>query len=309
MKVLVTGAAGFIGSHVLRQLVTYGVDAAGLIRPGSRRWRLEDPPGSVAVLEVDLDDVAAVRRALEGWRPDACVHLAWYAVPGRYLDARENVDSLISSLKFIEQLLEVGCSGLVISGTCLEYDLDGVKEPLREDSPVAPATIYASAKHALHGVAAVRCAQAGCRLAWARLFYLFGPYEDDRRLVPSLIQSVLEAREFSATSGEQLRDYLHVEDVADALCRLAVGKANGTFNVASGNPVRISDLIRMVTDICKRSDLVRFGALSGRPGEPAYVAGDAGRLRAETGWAPRLSLSEGLGATVDWWRTRTASVK
>jgi nucleoside-diphosphate-sugar epimerase len=309
MRVLVTGAAGFIGSHVLRALAEKDVEAAGLVRPGADRWRLQGLSPAVPVFEADLADAAATRMQLDAWPPDVCIHLAWYAVPGRYLHARENVDCVISSLHLFEELSARGCGGLVVAGTCFEYDLHGVTGCLREDAPLAPATLYAAAKHALHTLAEACWRQTVCRLSWARIFYLYGPQEDERRLVPALIRSLLQGREFPASAGAQVRDYLHVEDVAEALCRLALGGADGAFNIASGEPVSISDLMRMVGAIVNRSDLLRLGALPYREGDPMYVCGDPTKLRSETGWTPRHSLHDGLAATVEWWSAQAASLQ
>src|SRR6202011_3100840 len=165
----------------------------------------------------------------------SCIHLAWYAVPGKYLDARENLDCLGVSLHLLEVLAQTGCRHVVMTGTCAEYDTD--VGYLRESGPTRPATLYAAAKLSLGITAAIRAAQLGMTLSWARLFYLYGPYEDERRMVPSLIRSLLENKPFKASSGRQIRDYLHVDDVAAALCALAAARANGTFNVCSGEPV------------------------------------------------------------------------
>src|SRR5262249_34882978 len=154
------------------------------------------------------------------------IHLAWYAVPGRYLDAGpENIASLQASLALLDELAAAGCRQVVMAGTCAEYDTDSGL--LREDSPTRPATIYAACKLACGIIGEARALQLGVGFAWARLFYLYGPYEDERRLVPSVINSVLHGHEFAASSGAQVRDYLHVADVARGLCALAEGGAQG----------------------------------------------------------------------------------
>ncbi len=197
MRVLVTGAAGFVGASVVRRLVADGHEVGALVRPGSLRWRL-DRVEPLTVIECDLSDREALGRALAGWKPQTCIHLAWYAVPGKYLDARENLDCLAVSLQLLEQLAAVGCGRVVMTGTCAEYDTD--QGYLRESSPTRPATLYAAAKLSLMMTSAIRAGQLGIGFSWARLFYLYGPYEDQRRMVPSLIRSLLERKPFKASS-------------------------------------------------------------------------------------------------------------
>lgn len=123
-------------------------------------------------------------------------------------------------------------------------------------------------------------------------------------MVPSLIRSLLERKPFKASSGQQIRDYLHVEDVAGALCALAIAPADGTFNVCSGEPVKVRDLMTALARLAGHADLVGFGELPDRAWEPAFICGDSSRLRAATGWGPSYELEAGLRQTLDWWASR-----
>jgi UDP-glucuronate decarboxylase len=300
VRVLVTGASGFVGSHVVKTLIDQGHDVTALARPESSLWRLDDVAGRFRVVRSDSTAPASLLAPLEGWRPEACVHLAWYAVPGEYLQSPENVTSLTLSLRMLDELVVAGCEHVVMTGTCYEYDTEaGV---LREDGPMRPVTIYAASKLAAKMIGELRAAQLGVGFTWARLFYLYGPFEDDRRLVPAVIRAMLEGREFPATTGTQVRDYLHVEDVAGALCALATQRVAGTYNVCSGKQVTVAELIGEVARITGHPDLVRLGALPQRAGDPMFISGDNTRLRAATSWKPQHSLTEGLSGTVAWWK-------
>jgi UDP-glucuronate decarboxylase len=300
MRVLVTGASGFVGSHVVRTLVAQGHEVTALVRPASSLWRLEDLEGSFRVARLHNGAADSLLGPLGDWRPEVCVHLAWYAVPGEYLHAPENIASLTLSLRLLDELAAVGCEHVVMTGTCFEYDTD--LGYLREDGPVRPVTIYAAAKLAASVIGQLRAAQLGIGFAWARLFYLYGPFEDERRLVPALIRALLDGHEFPATSGNQVRDYMHVEDLAAALGALAVQRVAGTYNVCSGEPVTIGGLINEVARIAGHPNLIRLGALSQRPGDPKFICGDNSRLRSATDWTPRHPLAEGLAGTVAWWK-------
>jgi nucleoside-diphosphate-sugar epimerase len=254
----------------------------------------------VTVLEGDLADSDTIGPLIERCRPEACIHAAWYAEPGKYLASPKNLDSLRSSVQLLEHLGAAGCTHVVGIGTCFEYAMRNT--PLTEEAPAKPFTLYAAAKLAFYLVAQQRAAQLGIGLAWARLFYLYGPYEDERRLVPAEIQALSAGREFPGTSGEQVRDFLHVEDVASAVCALSRHKLEGVFNVCSSEPVTIADLMRTLGQLLGRPELIHLGALPHRDWDPAYICGDNQRLRTEAHWAPRHSLRDGLAATIEWWK-------
>lgn len=300
-RVLVTGAGGFIGSHVARVLVERGRDVAVIVRPGSSLWRLADVVDRLTVIPGDLAAAASLRPALEAWRPDACLHLAWYAEPGKYLASRENITALEGSLHLLDELIRVECSQVVMTGTCAEYDTD--RGFLQEDGPLRPDSLYAATKHSLHMIAGQIAADAGVEVTWARVFFAHGPYEDERRLVPALIRALLRGEPFPATAGEQVRDYLHVADVASAICALAEQRLSGPVNICSGVPVTMRQVMETAADITGNGHLIQFGALPYRPWDPRFICGDNQRLRDEAGWAPRYpTLRAGLEQTVAWWQ-------
>jgi nucleoside-diphosphate-sugar epimerase len=299
MRVFLTGASGFIGANVTRTLLAAGCSVLALALPDDPFWRLQDVAGQITVLRGNLSDLPTLQPALAEWGPQACIHLAWYAEPGKYLHSSENLSFLVSSLALLEILTQIGCKQVVAAGTCAEYDTNWGY--LREGDPTRPATLYAAAKLSFGLLGQLMAAAAGIRFAWARIFYPYGPYEDKRRVVPALIHALLNYQPFPATKGEQVRDYIHVEDVASAFWTLAEREGNGVFNIASGVPVTVRQLLETVEELVSRRGLIQFGALSYRDWEPMFICGDNQRLR-NLGWSPRYTLREGIRQTVEWWR-------
>jgi nucleoside-diphosphate-sugar epimerase len=295
LKVFVTGASGFIGSHVTRALVARGHSVAILSPSSKAPWRLQGIFGKLKRKYGKLTDLKSLRKALADFRPDACIHLAWYAEPGEYLASPENLSSLKTSLDLFNELIRAGCKGIVAAGTCAEYAPS--RRPLREESPTGPATLYAASK--------LSCLLAGrqlaglgkIRFAWGRIFYPYGPQEDGRRLVPAALRALLAGKSFPATKGDQVRDYVHVEDVAAAFCRMAEKRADGVFNVASGEPVTIRRLLETLGRLTGRGDLIRFGAKPRASWEPPVLTGDNKKMKS-LGWKPAYSLEKGLDQTV-----------
>ena len=304
MRVLVTGAAGFVGSHVVRQLLASGDEVAAIVRQPGNPPRLADVAEQVMFVRGDLDEPEGWRDRLAGWKPEACVHAAWYAEPGRYLDSTESIRGLRFSLSLLDELALAGCQNVVMTGTCFEYDTSiGY---LDEESPVKPATLYAACKLALSVAAAQRAAQLGVHFAWARIFYLYGPHEDPRRLVPAETLALLKGRDFPATKGDQVRDYMHVADVAAGLRALALTGSAGVYNVCSAEPVTLAEVMLTLGRIMGRDDLIKFGARPPSSFEPAFICGRNERLRKATGWKQSRTLHDGLRETVEWWKSRRA---
>lgn len=303
-RVLVTGGAGFIGSHLVRSLVERRHDVAVVVRPTTSIERLDGVVDRLHVIHGDVGRPAEILSALGGWQPEACAHLAWYAEPTTYLTSRENLAALTASVQFLTHLIDAGCSRFLITGTCAEYhDSD---RPLREDCAVEPRTLYAASKLSMLLLAQQLVKEPRVVLTWARLFYLYGPNEPEQRLVPSVIRALLSEREFAASAGTQVRDYLHAADMAEALCALIEAQVEGIVNVCSGVPTTVRQLLEEIGRLLGRSELIRFGAAAKRSlWDPPYVCGDNGRLLSETSWRPRYELKNGLEETANWWRARS----
>lgn len=291
MRVFITGASGFIGAPLMRLLISQGIETAALISPGKSPDRLSDLVGKYRLIEGRLADIPALRSQIEAFQPDVFMHLAWYAEPGRYLYSPENVPVLQHSLQAMQTLIDIGCRQIVGVGTCAEYDTDlGF---LREDGPTRPATIYAACKLSMCLVGQHIAAAAGANFAWGRLFYLYGEQEDPRRLVPALIQSLRQGKTFDATLGEQVRDYLHTQDVASALLTLASTSASGVYNIASADPITMRSLMETIGDIVGGTESIHFGAIPYRQWEPMFICGDNQKLKL-LGWKPVYTLRTGL---------------
>jgi UDP-glucuronate decarboxylase len=301
MRVWVTGASGFIGSHVVRLLLQAGCSVAAHISPSRVPWRLQDVHDNLTIVARDLADRDGIRTALTAFRPDACIHLAWYTEPGKFADAPENITSLVHSLALLQELIHVGCRQILMVGTCAEYAAS--VGYCREDSPTGPQTLYAATKLSLALVARQITAARGINFVWARPFYVYGPAEDERRLVPALIKALSSGQEYPVSPGDQIRDYLHVEDVASALWMLAQKQANGIYNIASNLPITIRQLAETVGELMSRTELIKFGKLPYREWEAMFICGDNRKLR-ELGWTARYSLREGLQRTVEWWKPK-----
>jgi len=301
MRVFITGAAGFIGSHLARLLVGEGCELFALLRPESDPWRISDLLPAVQVVEGDvLKPEEAWSERLDSIRPELCFHFAWYTEPGVFLHSALNLEYMVSSVALAMRLAEAGCRRLVVPGSFSEYDQS--LGYLAEDSPIRPNTVYGSAKSALYQGLALWAPGAGLDLLWPRLFSVYGPGEHEKRFVPAVITAALRGDATRLTPGDQMRDYLHVADVAGAVWAAVQSDLSGPVNVGSGQPVAIRELATRIGAILERADLIRLGDLPYREGEPMFVCANTQLLRNATGWKPRFDLEAGLRDTVNWWR-------
>ena len=288
-RVLVTGATGFIGRHVLPYLTAVGYEVHTTGRPA-----------------VDLLDAAARRQVIAGVRPTHLLHLAWYVLPGKYWTSLENIRWLEASLDLLQQFAEHGGRRVVTAGTCAEYSWSpgGVCHELH--TPLEPASLYGASKDALRRMQESLANQLGFSSAWGRVFFPYGPGEPADRLVPSVIQRLLRGEPAPCSHGRQVRDFMYVDDVARALAVLLDSGRTGAMNIGSGCSVTIADVAMTIGDLLGRSDLIRLGALPARADEPDKLIADTDALRS-LGFSPRFDLREGLTDTVRWWKAQADS--
>lgn len=291
-RVLVTGGAGFIGSALVRRLARAGDEVVVLDRPEADLFRLAPVADQVEVLPCDLFDSATWLPQVREFAPERVFHFAWYAEPGKYLTSPLNLDHLRCGIEFTRAILALRPRHFVIAGTCYEYrmaanDSDDAA-PLHEDAtPEHPDHLYSACKLALKQVALQLARDAGLPLTWARVFYLWGPYEHPKRLVPFLVNSLRAGKPVELRShGRQLRDFVHVDDVASGIDHAAHLPQPGVVNIGSGKAISVRDLAYAIADIFDRRDLVSFAPDDTHLDEPMVVEASSDKLRS-LGWAPR----------------------
>jgi nucleoside-diphosphate-sugar epimerase len=298
-KVLITGATGFIGSHCIAPLLASGYEVHALSSQISPRHH-----AAVTWHQVNLLDIERVANLMATVQPTHLLHLAWYILPGTdYFSAIENFEWVQASLALLQQFHDRGGERVVFVGSDAEYDSNyGYCSTVY--TPRNPSTFYGKCKNSLYSLFEAYTHQTGLSGAWARFFCPYGPHEHPQRLIPTAICALLERRSARFSHGQQIRDFLYVQDCADALVTLLNSSMTGALNIASGQPTSLRTVISTIARKLNGEDLVLLGALPPRPIDPPLVVADVRRLTDELGWKPEYSLETGLAQTIEWWQVR-----
>lgn len=289
MRVLLTGASGFIGRAVVPMLLEAGVEVHALGR---------SPVDHAGVIDHPADLLAGVDRGMiEAIGATHLLHLAWEARPG-FWAAAENLDWVAASIGLVRAFVAGGGQRAVVAGSCAEYDWTGSGRLEEATSPIRPATLYGTAKASLHAVLAKAAPGLGLSLAWARIFFPYGPGERPERLLGSLLEAARSGDIAKVSEGSQRRDFIHVEDVAAALVAILAAPVEGVVNVASGKAATVRHFVEIATQAAGLADRVAYGAIPTRPDDPPLIEGAIDRLLAETAYRPRFTLETGLADAV-----------
>lgn len=295
-KVLLTGATGFIGHHCLEPLKARGYEVHAVSSKP-----MKSGVDGVHWHQADLLQPGAAKTLLAEVKPTHLLHLAWFVVPGKLITAPENFAWVRASMELVQEFAAQGGKRLTVCGSGYEYDWNYgyCSEKL---TPAVPNTVYGSCKQALNLLVQSFASQNALSAAWGRVFFLYGPNEHSQRLVSSVILSLLKGDPAKTSHGKQIRDYMHVQDVADGMVALLDSEVTGTVNVSSGQATTLREIVLTIGRLVGKPELVQLGAIPARANDTPLVVGENLRLLNEVGWKQRYDLEAGLQQTIEWWK-------
>lgn len=290
-RVLVTGATGFLGYHLCEGLISLQAEVHGLARGAS----VGELPTGCTPLSLDLMDFDAVRAAADNLRPNIIYHLAGKVTADRdiglVLPMLEG--NLIPAAHMLLAATDVGCERFVCAGSSEESD---------PSQPVASSP-YAGAKAATSAYVQMFHRLYALPIVLLRPFSVYGPRQDDAKLIPYAVRSLLRGESPRLTSGDQVRDFVYVKDVARGFVHAGVtdGVLGEAFDLGTGVGSRVRDVVTLLAEVVGVDIAPALGALPSRIAEEDQVA-DPARAKEFLGWEPRWTLREGLEETVNWYR-------
>ncbi len=282
MRILVTGATGFVGRWAVAACLDHGHKVAGLVLP-------DDPaplPEAATVFRGTLGDPPW--DDIDAFAPDTCVHAAWITTPGVYMTSPLNASFEDWSLAFFRHLLGRSLTRAVGVGSCLEY--------IPEAAPQARAGYVQSKRRVCAGLEQM-ATEHGADWAWARVFFPYGEGEPPGKLTRSMVEALQRGERFALHSPEAVRDFIAVQDAGRALARVAESPVTGTVDIGTGQPTAVREVASCVADVLGMApdDCFEWGT---EPDAWPLPLADATRLL-ETGWNATITLPEGVKRLVE----------
>ncbi|MBI5379525.1 MAG: NAD-dependent epimerase/dehydratase family protein [Nitrospirae bacterium] len=306
-RILVTGAAGFIGVNLTRELIRRGAEVHALIRPGTRLWRIVEIAPQMFLHAADLVEREALRTILAEIRPELLFHLA---VPGghpRLPEEREgHLKSVVmGTLYLLDALCLLDVSRFIHVGGSVEYGPSA--RPLNESDRLEPLSFRGVSKAA----ATLLCQQYAREnkrpVVILRPFSVYGPWEAPTRFIPSAIRAALSGQPLRLTPPGYRHDFVYVEDVVEACLRAASEdlRPGEVMNIGSGQQWSNEDVVELVQSVTGQRIATRIGEYPARPFDTSHWVADIGKAKRLLGWEPRHPLRSGLEKTVAWFRLHT----
>jgi nucleoside-diphosphate-sugar epimerase len=266
-RILVTGATGFVGGAIMRRLSADGHQPVAL----SGDLLADTPPH------------------LSATGASHCIHAAWYTNHADYLTHGINREWVAASLRLEEAFRAAGGDRFVSLGTCLEYDVATADGPCAEDrSALRPQTLYARCKLDLFE----QLRASGRNFAWARIFFVYGPGDRPGRLISEMIDHFSRGEEAGPNYGGLRRDYIHVDDLAGQLVRIALSDVQGAINTGTGQAPTLSEIFAVGAEAFGRPGLALSNNEVG--GQPRLIQADMARFRREIGPTQARDIATGV---------------
>ncbi|TGL67647.1 NAD-dependent epimerase/dehydratase family protein [Leptospira jelokensis] len=303
-KILITGGAGFIGSHLTKKLLSLGAEVTVVVKYKSiiDNVRLSAVWDHVEVLEADLRNIDSLRQ-FEKRTFDHIYHLAAYNHVGdSFLHVNEammaNAVATANLMEYVQNY-----DKFLYMSTSEVYGYQ-TSVPFQEDMLPFPVSPYSVGKYAGELYAKMKKHQTGKKIITVRGFNTFGPYQSDRAVIPELIIKCLRGLPIETTKGVQTREFNYVDNIVSGLIAAVNSEYtyDGTFNIGSNREIAIRDLVTMIHKACDSKSELKIGALPDRPTEIWRMCADDSRAQELFGWKAEISFEEGLGKTVAWFK-------
>lgn len=296
-KVLLTGATGLIGKYAIQPLLDAGFEVFVVSsketedkKTRRQEGKQDEKPTLTHWVQANLLDFSDIERVFEEVKPQYLLHFAWDTTPGSYLESNLNFNWMQSSLKMLEQFKLYGGKRAVFAGTCFEYKFQD--SPLKEYGELNPTSTYAKCKNDLNKLATSYCEKNDINFGWGRIFYVYGEGEQEKRLIPYVINCLKQDKEFSTTAGELIKDYMFAGDIAAAFVKFLDSNVQGCVNICTGIPVKIKEIVSLIAKKLGKEDLIKFE--SEESTQPPIIVGDNLRLTKEVGYQCKYTLEQGL---------------
>lgn len=305
-RVFVTGAAGFIGSHLTRQLVREKAKVGILSKSVSKviPVRLSDIYKTITIFEGDLSDGGAIKDIIDSFRPEIIFHLGAYTHVGRsFTHLEECIQSNIQgTVNLLQSLQGIDFDRFIYTGTSEIYG--DIAVPFKEDGLVNPISPYSISKYTGELYCRMFHQAYNWPIVMLRPFNAYGPMQSPDRIIPEVIVSALTGHDIEMTEGAQTREFNYVEDLADGFIKAATASEavlGQVINLGCGQDYAMRDIAQLIIKMMGSPIKAKLGVLPYRPKEIWKMYCDNTKAKDLLGWQPQHTLEQGLRKTVDWY--------
>jgi nucleoside-diphosphate-sugar epimerase len=300
MKVLITGANGFLGSHIVKYFLTKNESIYGISLHSNR---LNGILNQIQFKSCDINNIKNIEREISNFSPEVVIHCAW--------DGGNNFLETQSSLQFHNNLPGLAClmeiikknkvSHFVGIGSGSEYG--NVDSIITESTIESPINLYGTCKLMAKLYTERFCKTENIMWTWVRPFYIYGPNDVQNRLITKTITSCLKNEEMNLNNCEFIVDYLYINDFVDAIHKLILFRTEGIFNVCSGIPYQVKFIVEKIHSMIGNKNLINFGAIPERDNHPSKILGSNQKLiKAIDKWIPTIHIDEGLLDVINYYK-------
>lgn len=307
-KILVTGATGFIGSHLTHELVKEGYKVGIIKRKSSGTRRISDILDRIRVYDAILENTSDVAEAISDFKPDAILHLAtYYSVDHKPHEIEPMIKTnILGTVNLLESAKESKVKLFINTSSCFVYKES--KNKLKEDSELNALNLYALTKIQSEQACEFYAKKYGIKTITLRLFPPYGPGDHERRLIPYIIKTQYDNEAMKLTTGKQKWDFVYVGDIIDAYIKALkiqdIPKEHQIFNIGTGNPVSVYEVVLKIKELSGSAKEPEWGAIPHRQNEIWFMSADIGKAKKILKWEPRINIiEEGLNLTLEWYKS------
>jgi UDP-glucose 4-epimerase len=298
MRVFVTGVTGGIGSAAVEKLLEQNFTVACLVRDESIVLDKR-----ITKIKGDLLDIPAIAPALNEFRPETLIHLAWIGVDQKEKSNPNQIHNLQAATDLLTLGKQCGVKNFIGMGSESEYGIHNRK--IDETAKTLPISKYAITKLATGLLCEKLCHDLDIKYVWLRLFSSYGPNDRAGSLMSTLIKTLLAGKPMSLSKCEQVWDYVYVRDIADLICLIAKDvKATGVFNLGGGNARPLKESVLKISELINLGSELKFGEIPYGPTTNMHLEAEISKLKNSYGWNPKTSLEEGLRQTISWHKSQ-----
>jgi len=300
-NILITGGTGFVGANLVRRLVKEKNNLHLIIRKNYDKWRIKDISKNVNFHYVDLNNQKEVEKVVNKVNPKIIYHLAAY---GNYLEeSRKNLETdIFGTLNLLNACNEIGYDVFINTGSSSEYGMKN--RAMKESDLIEPNSYYAIAKATQSLLSQYLGRDKGLPIITLRLFSVYGPYEMNHRLIPTLIKNSLNGKDLKLASPKTARDFIFVEDVVDAYIKASrMPKLAGhIFNIGTGKQSSLKEIVSIIINLTNSKAKQKWGTYPDRSFDASIWVADISKANRMLKWYPKHNLRQGLKKTIDWFK-------